>query len=157
MDAPPDCPFCRKLQALPEADVVWRFPYGVALLGPWQHYNGYCILIGRRHATELSALDDAERRAFLDEMCLLAHAIELVCRPHKMNYELLGNQVPHLHWHLFPRYADDPDRLRPVWFALDQAETNPAVRRVLETGPQERSVTIAALHQQLQSLNAPRA
>jgi diadenosine tetraphosphate (Ap4A) HIT family hydrolase len=90
-------------------------------------------------------------------MCLTARAIELSCRPHKLNYELLGNQVPHLHWHLFPRYLDDPDRLHPVWLALGQAERDPDVRRRLETAPQERSTTIAGLRQQLQALDAPRA
>src|SRR5260370_40527412 len=152
-----DCPFCRKLQGLPDAEVVWSFPHSVAVLGFWQYYHGYCILIARRHATELSALADAERRAFLDEMCLLARAIELCCRPHKLNYELLGNQVPHLHWHLFPRYADDPNRLQPVWLAIDRAERDHDLRCRLESGPQERSVTIARLRQQLELLNAPRA
>src|ERR1700694_4734407 len=42
--------------------------------------------------------------------------------PHKLNYELLGNQVPHLHWHLFPRSKQDADHLKPVWLALDAAE-----------------------------------
>src|SRR5437899_512684 len=35
--------------------------------------------------------------------------------PRKMHYELLGNTVAHLHWHLFPRYADDPNPTRPIW------------------------------------------
>ena len=111
-----DCPFCRQLDArgaLVDGDVVWQFPHSVALLGSWQYYHGYCLLVSRRHATELSRLPDAERRAFLDEMCLLARAIEEAFAPLKLNYELLGNQVPHLHWHLFPRYRQDPDfRLR---------------------------------------------
>jgi len=29
-----------------------------------------------------------------------------------MNYQILGNSVPHLHVHLMPRYAVDP---RPGW------------------------------------------
>jgi diadenosine tetraphosphate (Ap4A) HIT family hydrolase len=74
-----------------------------------------------------------------------------------MNYELLGNQVPHLHWHLFPRYRDDPNRLQPVWLALDRAERDPELRRRLETGPTERPATIAALQEQLRHVNAPRA
>jgi diadenosine tetraphosphate (Ap4A) HIT family hydrolase len=152
-----DCLFCRKLKAVPDAELVWRFPNSVAVLGPWQFFHGYCILIARSHATELSALTDAERRSFLDEMCLLAGAIERCFRPHKLNYELLGNQVPHLHWHLFPRYADDSDRLRPVWFALDVAERDPDARRLLETGQLERGDTVLALRRQLESLHAPRA
>jgi diadenosine tetraphosphate (Ap4A) HIT family hydrolase len=35
--------------------------------------------------------------------------------PRKLNYELLGNAAPHLHWHLFPRHADDPRPIGPVW------------------------------------------
>jgi diadenosine tetraphosphate (Ap4A) HIT family hydrolase len=62
-----------------------------------------------------------------------------------LNYELLGNQVPHLHWHLFPRYRDDPEALKPVWLALDRAERDPAERRRLETGPVERQETMRRL------------
>jgi diadenosine tetraphosphate (Ap4A) HIT family hydrolase len=137
--------------------VVWCFPHSVALLGTWQHYHGYCILVSRRHAAELSGLPDAERRAYLDEMCLLARAIELCFRPHKLNYELLGNQVPHLHWHLFPRYLDDPERLKPVWLALDRAENDLGLRGRLEIGPGNRATTAATLRRQLQAMGAPTA
>src|SRR5262245_52666094 len=118
----PDCPFCHRLghlRELPDEDVVWQFAHSVALLGPWQYYHGYCVLVARRHATELSRLEDAERRGYLDEMCTLAAAIEACFAPRKLNYELLGNQVPHLHWHLFPRARHDPEALKPVWLALE--------------------------------------
>ncbi len=149
-----DCPICRKLRSLDlqAGDVVWQFPHSVALLGPWQYYHGYCVLLARRHATELSRLADDERRAFLDEMCLLARAIEECFRPHKLNYELLGNQVPHLHWHLFPRSADDADRLSPVWLAVDRAERDEAERARLTTGPTGREVTQARLRERLREL-----
>jgi diadenosine tetraphosphate (Ap4A) HIT family hydrolase len=153
-----DCLFCTKLAALdelPPEEVVWRFPHSVAFLGAWQFYHGYCVLVARRHATELRQLADDERRAFLDEMCLLAVAIEDCFRPHKMNYELLGNQVPHLHWHLFPRYRDDADALRPVWLALDRAEGSEQEKRRLQTGPLDWSATANALRQRLRELAAP--
>jgi diadenosine tetraphosphate (Ap4A) HIT family hydrolase len=150
-----DCPFCSKLKDLPEEEVVWRFPHSVALLGPWQFYHGYCILVARTHAVELSGLADGERRAYFDELCLLARAVENGFRPHKLNYEMLGNQVPHLHWHLFPRYADDPDRLRPVWLALDRAERDKAWRRRMATGPQDPAATAALLQRSLTELGAP--
>jgi diadenosine tetraphosphate (Ap4A) HIT family hydrolase len=153
-----DCPFCRKLAALrelPDAEIVWQFPQSVAFLGTWQFYHGYCVLVSRQHATELSALNDDERRGYLDEMCLLAKAMEAGFRPHKLNYELLGNQVPHLHWHLFPRYRDDRDRLKPVWLALDQAERDADLRRQMETGSQDRSAVAAVLREQLKRLHAP--
>ena len=151
------CPFCDKLARLDELgddELVWRFPHGVALLGPWQFYHGYCLLVARTHATELSGLGDEERAAYLGEMCLLARAIETCFRPHKLNYELLGNQVPHLHWHLFPRYRDDPEALKPVWLALDRADRDPAERRRLETGPLGRQATAERLRQFLQEPTA---
>jgi diadenosine tetraphosphate (Ap4A) HIT family hydrolase len=148
-----DCLFCSRLQTLhelPDEEVVWEFPHSVALLGTWQFYHGYCVLVARRHASELSQLGADERRDFLDEMCRLAAAIEKAFRPHKLNYELLGNQVPHLHWHIFPRSADDPERLRPVWLVLDRAERDPAEKQRLLTGPIDRRATTAALRQALQ-------
>jgi diadenosine tetraphosphate (Ap4A) HIT family hydrolase len=155
---PTDCPLCRKLadlDALPAEEVVWRFPHSFALLGPWQYYQGYCLLISRRHATELNGLDVEERRAYLVEMCLLARALEECFRPRKLNYELLGNQVPHLHWHLFPRYNADADALKPVWLALDRAERDAEERRRLETGPRDRAATAEEIRRRLQLLDAP--
>ena len=155
---PDACPFCRKLSspdALGPDELVWRFPHSVALLGPWQFYHGYYVLASKRHARELSGLPDGERRAYLDEMCLLARAIEIAFSPHKMNHELLGNQVEHPHWHLFPRHADDPARLSPVWLALDAAERDDALRRMMLTGPIDRHATIERLRQSLATLDAP--
>lgn len=151
----PDCPYCRRLSSPDDADVVWRFPHSVALLGPWQAFAGYCVLASKRHARELSGLGDAERRAYLDEMCLLAKAIERAFSPHKLNYELLGNQVEHLHWHLFPRSADDPDRLAPVWLALGAAERDEGLRQRLSAGPVGRAEAVARLRETLAQLDAP--
>jgi diadenosine tetraphosphate (Ap4A) HIT family hydrolase len=105
----------------------------------------------------LNGLNDEERRGYLDEMCLLARAIEDSCRPLKLNYELLGNQVPHLHWHLFPRYASDPEALKPVWLALDRAEHDPDEAQRLRTGPRSRLETRTLLAEQLKKLGAPGA
>lgn len=150
-----DCPLCSRVTraaAGHEPELVWSFPSSVAFLGPWQRYLGYCVLVSRRHATELSGLSETERREYLDEMCLLARAIEAEFAPRKMNYELLGNQVPHLHWHLFPRPSDDPEPLRPVWFAIDQAERDEENRARLAAGSISRSETIARIQAQLQRL-----
>jgi diadenosine tetraphosphate (Ap4A) HIT family hydrolase len=159
MTRDPDCPFCRRLAdptGWPPEDVVWSFPHSVAVLGSWQFFTGYCVLVSRAHATELSQLGPY-RSALLDEMARLAEAIEACFRPHKLNYELLGNLVPHLHWHLFPRSADDPDRLRPVWFALEKADADPAEKRRLETGTVPRSEAAARLRDRLRASGAPQS
>ncbi len=142
------CPLCEKLtrlHELPTDEIVAQFAHSVAFLGPWQYYHGYCILIARRHATELGELPTNERHAYFDEMCKLARAIEVCFEPRKINYELLGNQVPHLHWHIFPRQVDDPEALKPVWLALERAEHDDNERRRLQTGPLPRTETALRL------------
>jgi diadenosine tetraphosphate (Ap4A) HIT family hydrolase len=146
------CPFCDKLthlDAVPGDELVWQFPRSVVLLGPWQYYQGYCVLVARTHATELHHLPDGERREYFDELCRLARAVEAAFRPRKLNYELLGNQVPHLHWHLFPRSATDPDHLKAVWLALDRADRDPVERHRLQNGPLGRSEVADRLRQEL--------
>lgn len=151
--ADPDCPLCRKVAALDQSnpdDVVWQFPHSVAFLGDYQFYDGYCVLVARRHATELDQLTNPERLAFLEEMSLLARAIGEQFRPHKLNYELLGNQVPHLHWHIVPRYGSDPDHLFPIWLPLERAKQDAAENRRLQTGPRPRHETSASIRSKLQ-------
>jgi diadenosine tetraphosphate (Ap4A) HIT family hydrolase len=148
-----DCHFCRRLSAPGDPEVVAEFPQSVIFLGRWQYYHGYCLLVSRRHAAELHELPERDRRAFLEEMCFVARAVCEAFRPHKLNYELLGNQVPHLHWHLFPRYDNDPDRLKPVWLAIEKAEVDDALRRRLEIGPADRLTTAGILREKLNAHN----
>jgi hypothetical protein len=44
--------------------------------------------------------------------CYASRAIAAAFAPAKLNYDILGNSLPHLHTHIAPRYADDP---RPGW------------------------------------------
>jgi diadenosine tetraphosphate (Ap4A) HIT family hydrolase len=56
-----------------------------------------------------------EAHELLDEMLAVGRTLAEVVKPLKLNYECLGNQEPHVHWHLFPRFLDDPMRSSPVW------------------------------------------
>ncbi len=80
-----------------------------------QFFTGWCVLVLRRHATELFELTQDERHALVDQAALVARALKAAFRARKINYELLGNQLPHIHWHLIPRRSDDPQPLEPVW------------------------------------------
>jgi len=107
-----------------------------AFLHEDQFFPGYVLLVLRRHATELYQLEAGERRAHLEEVSRVAEALARVFRPVKMNYELLGNQVPHIHWHLVPRLATDPDLRSPIWrvehqpLSLDSAAARERVERI---------------------------
>ena len=70
---------------------------------------GYTLVIWRgRHVTEPTELDDAEAAGYGSEVLAVARALITVYRPLKMNYETLGNSLPHLHTHLVPRFTKDP-------------------------------------------------
>lgn len=79
-----------------------------------QFVRGYCVLISHRHVREPYELNDAERHLFFDDMMRVGRALERVFQPLKMNFELLGNAIPHLHAHILPRYYGDPAPHRPI-------------------------------------------
>jgi diadenosine tetraphosphate (Ap4A) HIT family hydrolase len=93
--------------------------------------RGYTIVIWRgRHVTEPTELDAAESAGYWAEVMRVARALIARYEPLKMNYETLGNTLPHLHTHLIPRYREDPAPGAPfplVATAADAAE-NPADR-----------------------------
>jgi diadenosine tetraphosphate (Ap4A) HIT family hydrolase len=75
--------------------------------------RGLSIVMWRgRHVVEPTELGPDEAATFWRELLEVGRAIEATFEPVKLNYNLLGNEVPHLHAHVVPRYADDP---RPGW------------------------------------------
>ena len=94
---------------------VARTTTGYVNLADVQYHEGYTIFCAQQCVNELHELDAKERDAYLREMAAVAEAVFRAFGPRKLNYELLGNGVPHLHWHLFPRHAGDPKPSGPVW------------------------------------------
>jgi diadenosine tetraphosphate (Ap4A) HIT family hydrolase len=86
-----------------------------AYLNPDQFFPGWVFVVLRWHATELYELSTVERARMIEDVSRMAQAVAMVYQPVKMNYELLGNQVAHIHWHLIPRLARDPEPRWPVW------------------------------------------
>ncbi len=75
--------------------------------------RGLSIVVWRgRHVAEPTELTAGEAGTYWRELLRAGRAIEEVFEPVKVNYNLLGNSLPHLHTHVVPRYADDP---RPGW------------------------------------------
>jgi DNA-binding XRE family transcriptional regulator len=58
-------------------------------------------------------LNEDEASQYWQEVLRVGKALAEFYRPIKMNYETLGNTVPHLHTHLLPRYQIDPAPGRP--------------------------------------------
>jgi diadenosine tetraphosphate (Ap4A) HIT family hydrolase len=80
-----------------------------------QFFPGWTVMVFQRHATELFHLSPTERIQLMEEVSLVAKVLAELFSARKINYELLGNQLPHIHWHLIPRLTTDPAPLEPVW------------------------------------------
>jgi diadenosine tetraphosphate (Ap4A) HIT family hydrolase len=109
-----DCPMCRRWED--DADLrVAEMTHSYVILNRDQFFPGYTLLFTKDHVTELFHLDQDVRTGLMEEVNLVAKAVYEVFRPAKINYELLGNMVPHIHWHIVPRFASEPLWPRPIW------------------------------------------
>lgn len=86
--------------------------------------RGYTIVIWRgRHVAEPTELNELEAATYWFELLAVGRALESHFAPVKLNFDILGNSLPHLHTHVVPRYADDP---RPGWpFPFPDEEAGP--------------------------------
>jgi diadenosine tetraphosphate (Ap4A) HIT family hydrolase len=99
-----------------DADLrVAELTHCYVLLNRDQFFPGYCFVFTKQHVVELFHLDLQSRGAVVEEVNAVAAALYGLFRPAKINYELIGNMVPHMHWHLVPRFTDDPLWPRPIW------------------------------------------
>ena len=113
-----NCLVCQRIELIKQGKnpyFIKELETSYAVLGDYQYFNGYCLLLFKEHKTELHQLDLETKTKFLQEMALLAEAVYKTFQPKKLNYELLGNTHQHLHWHIFPRYETDPAVGNPVW------------------------------------------
>ena len=98
------CPICRRgtpMDVVAELDSSWVTMSASAPL------RGYACLVFRRHAVELHDLSPSEGVAFMSDIRRLSGAVKGVTGAAKMNYEVHGNTIQHLHMHFYPRYPND--------------------------------------------------
>jgi diadenosine tetraphosphate (Ap4A) HIT family hydrolase len=103
--------------------VIAEFEHSVLYLGEHQYYRGYCVLVTKKHYKEMTDIQEPERSSLFQEMMRAHSAIEEAFAPKKMNMCSLGNVVPHIHWHFFPRYADDENFTSPPWLQMQYFES----------------------------------
>jgi len=75
---------------------------------------GYLCVVARTHAIEPFELPPAERVSFWEDCMTAAAVLQRLYHPSKLNYEIHGNTIPHLHMHLYPRFAGDPYEGGPI-------------------------------------------
>lgn len=117
------CLICDRIQQILNGTnkyFVTELETGYVVIGDNQFYKGYTLFLCKEHKTELHELDKKFRLKFLEEMSIVAEAVHQAFKPRKLNYELLGNTDSHVHWHIIPRYNNDPEPKRTIW-TLDKS------------------------------------
>jgi diadenosine tetraphosphate (Ap4A) HIT family hydrolase len=95
-------------------------------------YPGFLRVVLARHVAEMTDLEPIERDRVMHVVFAVERVLRALYRPDKMNLASFGNQVPHLHWHVIPRYRDDPHFPEPAWgTAQRSAMARPAVADAL--------------------------
>lgn len=92
-------------------------------------YPSFCRVICNAHVKEMTDLEEAQRQYFMRVVFAVEQVLRNLLNPAKINLASLGNQTPHLHWHVIPRFTSDRHFPQPVWAApLRQRQERPELR-----------------------------
>jgi len=139
------CPACDRLErarAGRDADFVAGLTASSVFLADEQVYRGYCLLLFHEHADRLDEMPIDRQVQLWEDVARLASALRKELAPARVNYACLGNFLTHVHWHVIPRYADDPEPLHPIW-------VRPLAERRLALSGAERDSLIGRLRRAL--------
>jgi diadenosine tetraphosphate (Ap4A) HIT family hydrolase len=125
-------------------DLVAPLTVSSLYLSKNQTYRGQCQLIfDPRHVARIDQLTRDEWSRLVQDLLRAHQAVIDVTKPDHVNVESLGNVVPHLHWHIIPRYRNDPRWGVPIW--QTPLDTMPDTR----LDPGDRASLIEALRRAL--------
>lgn len=102
-----NCPYCTKNEKHMSSLIkICQLNVSTLYLLKEQTYKGRCIVVLNWHMTELFDLENEIMHLFAEDVSRAAKAISKAFQPQKINYAVYGDLVPHLHFHLVPKYID---------------------------------------------------
>ena len=107
----PGCPLCTEQGGV----LIHRDDFARIVAVDEPDYPGFIRVIVAAHVREMTDLAGPERARLMAWVWAVEAAQREVLAPLKVNLASLGNVVPHLHWHLIPRAADDAHFPQPIW------------------------------------------
>jgi diadenosine tetraphosphate (Ap4A) HIT family hydrolase len=130
-----DCPLCQTTGS----SLLWENNVLRVIDAQDPVYPGFTRVIWKRHVAEMTDLSKADQRTLMKTVLEIETLQRKFLQPDKINLAAFGNMVPHLHWHIIPRWLDDAHFPQPVWAALPDTDEAGRVRH------QHRRDCVAAL------------
>jgi diadenosine tetraphosphate (Ap4A) HIT family hydrolase len=138
-----DCLLCHT----PGGTVVWQNQHLRVIDACDALYPGFTRVIWTAHVVEMTDLSAAEQVELFRVVLLVEEVQRAELKPDKVNLAAFGNVVPHLHWHVIPRWQGDPHFPQAIWAALPSADTTAqAAQEALRVCVQQQ---VSAYHQAL--------
>ena len=106
-------------------------------------FAGFCRVIVSRHVREVTDLPEPDRLHMMRVVFALESALRALLAPYKMNVASLGNAVPHVHWHVIPRYEDDAHFPNPIWSDIKRTPVSTDLARRKALVPRLREVILS--------------
>lgn len=108
----PSCPLCQADGGLVvHRDALLRV---VRVTDTPTHPAFYRVILNA-HVAEFSELPRDERLRLMDAVVAVETVLRHELQACKINLASLGNVVPHLHWHVVARFAQDAQFPAPIW------------------------------------------
>jgi diadenosine tetraphosphate (Ap4A) HIT family hydrolase len=107
----PDCPLCKE----PGGITLWHGTHLRVVEVQDPDYPGYTRVIWNSHIAEMTSLSRHGRELVMEVVWNIEEVQREVLHPDKVNVASLGNMVPHLHWHVIPRWRGDRHFPDAVW------------------------------------------
>jgi diadenosine tetraphosphate (Ap4A) HIT family hydrolase len=108
-----NCVYCDRTSEV----VVWSDADCRVLHVTDSKFPGFCRVVWNSHVREFSDLDEAARIHLMRVVATVENGLRDLLTPDKINLASFGNAVPHLHWHVIPRYRDDSHYPESIWGA----------------------------------------
>ena len=100
-----DCLYCQRNELQKSLMIeVCDLSASTLFLFKEQSHPGRCVVAYKDHVKEPFELSDDDRNAFMADVCKVAAAIQKAFSPAKINYGAYSDKLPHLHFHLVPKY-----------------------------------------------------
>jgi diadenosine tetraphosphate (Ap4A) HIT family hydrolase len=98
-----------------EGEIIWTDNTLRIVLIDHPEYKGYCRVELINHQKEMTDLDESLQFNIMRCVFKVEEILRKIFNPDKINLASLGNKTPHIHWHIIPRFKEDPHFPNSHW------------------------------------------